>query len=124
MCGREELLSGRRQAGRLVGGTRRVSYERQWLERVGRTEATVRANIVKAVREDVVVREWRCAVDLECLEMAEVLDGISDVKDVPMPIPGYQWQKDQSAKRRLRLINNIMFAHGDVRMTIILRPHI
>jgi hypothetical protein len=53
--------------------------------------------------------------------MAEVLDGISDVKDVPMPIPGYQWQKDQSATRRLRLINIVMFAHGDVRMTIILR---
>jgi hypothetical protein len=25
------------------------------------------------------------------IEMVEVLDGISDVKDVPMPIPGYQW---------------------------------
>lgn len=56
------------------------------------------------------------------LEMAEVLDGISDVKDVPMPIPGYQWRKDQSAMRRLRLINNVVFAHGDVRMTIIQRP--
>lgn len=44
------------------------------------------------------------------LEMAEVLDGISDVKDVPMPIPGYQWRKDQSTMRRLRLINNVVFA--------------
>lgn len=56
------------------------------------------------------------------LEMAEVLDGISDVKDVPMPIPGYQWRKGQSATRRLRLINVVMFAHCDVRMTMILRP--
>jgi hypothetical protein len=57
------------------------------------------------------------------LEMAEVLDGISDVKDVPTPIPGYQWRSGQSAKGRLRLINIVMFAHGDVRMTIVLRPH-
>ncbi|KAJ0151012.1 Protein kinase dsk1 [Fusarium oxysporum f. sp. albedinis] len=54
--------------------------------------------------------------------MAEVLDGISDVKDVPMPIPGYQWRSDQSATGLLRLINIVMFAHGDTRMTIILRP--
>jgi hypothetical protein len=54
--------------------------------------------------------------------MAEVLDGISDVKDVPMPIPGYQWRSDQSATGRLRLINIAMFAYGDARMTIIPRP--
>lgn len=31
VCGREELLSGRRQAGRLVGGARRVSF---WIIKV------------------------------------------------------------------------------------------
>jgi hypothetical protein len=45
--------------------------------------------MITAVTGECVVREWRCATTIE---MVEVLDGISDVKDVPMPIPGYQWR--------------------------------
>lgn len=44
--------------------------------------------MIIAVTGEYVVRVWRCATTIE---MVEVLDGISDVKDVPMPIPGYQW---------------------------------
>lgn len=44
--------------------------------------------MITAVTGECVVRVWRCAITFG---MVEVLDGISDVKDVPMPIPGYQW---------------------------------